>query len=159
MKVLLAIDGSPCSAAAVAEVARRPWPPDTMVRVVTVDAPIEPSLLKSGSSSVFDEIVRQHRSEESQCLSEAMSLLMQQAPQLHLSSTLLEGWPKDAIVAEAERWDADLIVVGSHGYGPIRRFFLGSVSMYVAHNAPCSVEIVRSKALRVRQTIEDTEGR
>lgn len=35
MKILLAIDGSPCSDAAVEEVARRPWPQGSMVKVLT----------------------------------------------------------------------------------------------------------------------------
>jgi hypothetical protein len=35
------------------------------------------------------------------------------------------------------------IVVGSHGFGPVRRRLLGSVSQAIALQAPCSVEIVR----------------
>ena len=45
MKVLLAIDGSPHSEAAIAEVARRPWPAETEVLVLTVihaTAPVVP---------------------------------------------------------------------------------------------------------------------
>jgi hypothetical protein len=38
---------------------------------------------------------------------------------------------------------ADLIVLGSHGYGPIRRALLGSVAVAVAVDAPCAVEIIR----------------
>jgi nucleotide-binding universal stress UspA family protein len=59
---------------------------------------------------------------------------------------LLEGRPKETIVDEADRWGADLIVVGSHGYGAFRRLFLGSVSLAVAANAHCNVEIVRCPA-------------
>ncbi len=46
---------------------------------------------------------------------------------------------------EAEQWDADLIVVESHGYGNVEKFVLGPVSQAVASHAPCSVEIVRQK--------------
>jgi nucleotide-binding universal stress UspA family protein len=49
------------------------------------------------------------------------------------------------IVEEAEKWGADLIVLGSHGYGPMSRFLLGSVAHAVALHAPYSVEIVRSR--------------
>jgi nucleotide-binding universal stress UspA family protein len=47
------------------------------------------------------------------------------------------------IIDEAERWGADLILVGSHGNGPGGRFLLGSVAQAVALYAPCSVEIAR----------------
>jgi nucleotide-binding universal stress UspA family protein len=49
----------------------------------------------------------------------------------------------DRILEEAERWQADLIVVGSHGFGPVKRRLLGSVSQAIALHAHYSVEIVR----------------
>jgi nucleotide-binding universal stress UspA family protein len=60
-----------------------------------------------------------------------------------VTSKVLEGSAADAILDEAERWRADLIVVGSHGYGPVTRRLLGSVSQAVALRAPCSLEVVR----------------
>lgn len=143
MKIMLAVDGSPCSDLAVAEVARRPWPAKTVVHVVTVEAPVEPSLLRGSSPTVFDEFVKQQRAAAAKRLSHAVSTIQRLAPDLQVLPKLLEGSPKDALIDEAGRWGADLIVVGSHGYGPIRRFFLGSVSLFVAHHAPCSVLIVR----------------
>jgi nucleotide-binding universal stress UspA family protein len=53
------------------------------------------------------------------------------------------GSPKQTILEQAEGWGADLIVVGSHGYGTWERLLLGSVSLAVASHAHCSVEIVR----------------
>ena len=58
---------------------------------------------------------------------------------------MAEGSPKQAILQEAEKFDADLIVVGSHGRGAVRRFLLGSISQSVALHAKCSVEIARKK--------------
>ncbi len=49
------------------------------------------------------------------------------------------------ILEEAENLETDLIIVGSHGYGAVKRFLLGSVSQAVALHAKCSVEIVRIK--------------
>lgn len=57
------------------------------------------------------------------------------------------GSPKQVILDEAESWVADLIIVGSHGYGAWDRFLLGSVSNAVATHAKCSVEIVRRKQI------------
>jgi nucleotide-binding universal stress UspA family protein len=151
MKILLAIDGSACSDAAVAEVCRRPWPPQTEVRVVTVDRPVEPSFLRERSRTIFDEVVREQRALAAKHLSEAVRLLKQDAPGLCVQPTLLEGSPKEAILDEAERWGADLTDVGSHGYGAVKRFFLGSVSLAVATGASCSVEIVRCRNAQVSQ--------
>jgi nucleotide-binding universal stress UspA family protein len=60
-----------------------------------------------------------------------------------ISSTVVMDSPKDAIIEEAERWGADLIVVGSHGYRCPDRAPMGSVSQAVARQVKCSVEIVR----------------
>jgi nucleotide-binding universal stress UspA family protein len=54
------------------------------------------------------------------------------------------GLPQRLILEEAERWDADLIMMGSHGRHGIPRLLIGSVSEAVALHAECSVEVVRS---------------
>ena len=54
-----------------------------------------------------------------------------------------EGDPREVILDYAERWPADLIVVGSHGRKGMNRFLMGSVSEAVARYARCSVEVVR----------------
>lgn len=63
---------------------------------------------------------------------------------MKITTKVLSGSPKRVILEEAEAFGADLIVVGSHGYGMFERFLLGSVSQAVALHAKCSVEIVRS---------------
>lgn len=149
MRILLAVDGSPGSEAAVEEVCRRPWPPESEVRVVTVLSPIE-SILMQGvkhSPTTFDDLLEQQGMEAAKRLNEIASDLALRAPGLHVTPRMLEGLPKEAIVNEAEQWGADLIVVGSNGYGAIKRFLLGSVSLAVALNAPCSVEIVRESPI------------
>jgi nucleotide-binding universal stress UspA family protein len=62
---------------------------------------------------------------------------------LKVTTEILDGSAKRVIVEEAERWGADLIVVGSHGYRSWERMLMGSVSQAVAMHAECSVEIVR----------------
>jgi nucleotide-binding universal stress UspA family protein len=54
-----------------------------------------------------------------------------------------EGDPKSKIIDQATQWNAELIVVGSHGRKGIERFLMGSVAEGVLHHAPCSVEIIR----------------
>lgn len=50
------------------------------------------------------------------------------------------------IIDTAADWQADLIMVGSHGVGSVQRILLGSVSEFVVRHAPCAVEIVRTPA-------------
>jgi nucleotide-binding universal stress UspA family protein len=47
------------------------------------------------------------------------------------------------IVSKARELGVDLVVVGSHGGGPVSRLLLGSVAEAVAADAPCSVLVVR----------------
>ena len=57
--------------------------------------------------------------------------------------TQLTGNPGRMICELANNWSADLILVGSRGLRGIKEMFLGSVSNYVTHYAPCSVLIAR----------------
>ena len=62
-----------------------------------------------------------------------------------VESSVRPGQVRPMVVDVARKWRADLIVVGSHGRTGLGRILLGSVSDYVAHHAPCSVQIVRMK--------------
>ena len=146
MKILLAVDGSAYSDAAVAEVARRPWPLPSEIRVITAaETPmmvgmeawalppeyfekLEKSVHDAGKA-VIDGALRKLKSVEEEALT--------------ISNEIIQGPPRQVIVEEAERWGADLIIVGSRGLGAWNRLLLGSVSSGVVHHAKCSVEIVR----------------
>ena len=58
--------------------------------------------------------------------------------------TQLIGNPGRSICQLASNWEAELILVGSRGLKGLKEMFLGSVSNYVTHHAPCSVLIVRT---------------
>jgi nucleotide-binding universal stress UspA family protein len=148
MKILLATDGSPCSDKAVAEVARRPWPEDTQVRVLSVVEP--PGALVAepyaGVAGYFEEVERLKRKQAGEVVGRAAEALRAaHGEEFPVSTETLTGSPKRVIVEEAEGWGADLIVVGSHGYKSWERMLLGSVSQAVAAHAKCSVEIVRCR--------------
>ena len=53
------------------------------------------------------------------------------------------GSPKTKIAETAAEINADVVVMGSHGYGFLERMLLGSVSQSVLNNAPCPVLVVR----------------
>lgn len=58
--------------------------------------------------------------------------------------TQMSGNPGRVICQLANTWSADLVIVGSRGLKGLKEMFLGSVSNYVTHHAPCSVLIVRT---------------
>lgn len=66
-----------------------------------------------------------------------------EAPGLTVTYAAARGKPAEAIVAEAERLDAQMIVVGNRGMQGLGRL-LGSVADKVAHTAPCDVYIVKT---------------
>jgi len=59
------------------------------------------------------------------------------------------GDPGTTVCTLAETWGADLIVLGRRGHSGLKEFFLGSVSNYVMHHAPCSVLTIQGKAVSV----------
>jgi len=65
------------------------------------------------------------------------------APNVQRSTAVLDGKPADAIVAEAERIGASLIVVGNKHMQGAKRI-LGAIASDVAHHAPCSVLIAKT---------------
>lgn len=147
MKVLVATDGSPSSETAIREVALRHWPDETEIEVLTVihtRFPLvsDPVLVLAAS---HETLLNEARQKAPEIVEKAAKQIRTQAPHLHVVTKILEGTPKAMIVEEAEKWGADLIVLGSHGYGPVSRFLLGSVAHAVALHAPCSVQIVRSR--------------
>ena len=150
MKILLALDGSPFSDAVVDEVARRPWPANTEVMIFSVfEHPILPMVEGwAPSGDYFAELVRAAEEQAQNIVQKAARELHdRQDDKLRITTKVIEGQPRYAILGEAERWGADLILVGSHGYRGLTKLWLGSVSQAVATHAKCSVEIVRSSKL------------
>jgi len=60
-----------------------------------------------------------------------------------------EGDPGHEIVRIAEELNADLIVLGTHGYTGWKRFTLGSVAELVVRHAPCAVLTIRPKEKQI----------
>lgn len=53
--------------------------------------------------------------------------------------------PSHGICQEAQRWGADLIVLGRRGHGGLTEILLGSVSNYVLHHAACAVLVIQGQ--------------
>lgn len=145
VRVIVGIDGSPESRAAVDVVAHRVWPPNSEIKLVVVDDP-------GTVDFVGDEFPTITENEEAADHAWAEKILAENAavlrglPEIEVTTELLEGSPKTELIAAAEDWAADCIFVASSGSSnKPRRFILGSVSAAVSSRAHCSVEVIRNR--------------
>lgn len=131
--ILAALDFSPVAADVVARAAELARAFGATLWLVHVAAPdpdfvgYEPgpqTVRRSVAAELHD--VHRHLQEQSAEL---------RASGLECTGLLVQGSTPEMIVREAERLDADLIVLGSHGHSVIRRALLGSVSEHVLHHA------------------------
>jgi nucleotide-binding universal stress UspA family protein len=86
----------------------------------------------------WDEIAEQAKV----VLSETLAGHSARYPDVRVRQVITMSKPAQALLDEAE--NTDLIVVGSHGRGAVRRMLLGSVSQAVLHYAKCPVAVIRS---------------
>jgi len=147
VRLVIGVDGSPESAAAVAEVASRSWPSKSEVRLIAVNDLLTPTFVGRFIPLVGKAIAETNQAEREWLTKGLESSCDQlQLSGLRVSREIREGDPKLALVEAAEAWGADCIFVGSIGFSnPFERFLLGSVSAAVAARAHCSVEVVRSR--------------
>ena len=154
MKILLATDGSPHNKAVVDKVAVRLFPPNAKLRIISVYERTARTMTLDTmgvSKEYYAEADRNALKAAENTIENAEKVLRKKNPMLTITTTVIEGSPKNVILEEAETFGADLIIVGSHGYGVVERFLLGSVSQAVALHAKCSVEIVRIPNIQPRK--------
>jgi len=140
LRILIGIDGSPGAERAIAEVASRPWPPDVKAYLIAVVDRTMSTALNETAAHFKDE-----RTWLKKILETSTGKL--QASGLGVSEIVKGGDPKEVLLKEAERLQANCIFLGARGLRRLERFFLGSVSTAIATRAPCSVEIVRPRQI------------
>jgi nucleotide-binding universal stress UspA family protein len=147
MKILLAIDDSPCSEAAVQAVIRQFRPDDAEVCVLHADEWPKglPTSLPFTEGPQAATAVLDARAEARRRDSELVAAAARQleAARFRVRTEIREGDPERAILESTRQWHPDLIVVGSHGRTALNRFLEGSVSERVYRHAPASVQVVR----------------
>jgi nucleotide-binding universal stress UspA family protein len=145
MKVLIGVDNSTYSTCLTQAVLTQFQPTTTEVRVLHVLQPI-------AIASPFE--MAPAYAPELEVLKEASTELVERpARELRHAGFKVEtsveiGDVRETLIDSASEWNADLILVGSHGHRGIQRFLLGSVAEFVSRHAQCSVEIVRSKPIK-----------
>lgn len=145
MKVLLAVDGSHSAWHALAEALRLLQLRESEVHVIAVATP--PVMVAQTVEFVLLEMGEQRRRWAEALLESAARAL--EAGGVCAVTALREGDPANEILAYAEATRPDIIVLGSHGHGPLGRLALGSVSDAVAHRWAGAVMVVRPSAVVV----------
>jgi len=150
--ILFATDGSPSAAEAqreALELAQLLGAPLVVVAVEHVALPAV-GYTAYGYSSVVSELTEaEHKRVEKLLVSVAE---IAEAAGVPWSTVAAHGFAVEEICRAASEHDAQLIVVGSHGWGAAKRLLSGSVSTGLVHEAPCPVLVVRASQHALEQS-------
>jgi len=146
VRLVVGVDNSPDSNAAVEAVCNRHWPKGTEVDLLVVVDTVMPVTSDSSESTVtkWIEVADESNWSEVRKIFEPAVQRIRSAG-LRAEVLIRRGNPADEIIKEAHTLGADCIFVGARGTRGIDRLLLGSVSSAVSARAHCSVEVVRPK--------------
>lgn len=134
-KILLPVDFSSRSigAARYAEALAEKFGAEVTMLHVIPPPHYEFASMEAGSTALAELYMNRKEAIEKEC----NNFLLSELPQLRAKRVMLEGDPAREIVTYAHDEKMDLVVLPTHGYGPFRRFVLGSVTAKVLHDADC----------------------
>lgn len=157
MKILIAYDGSECADAALEDLKSAGLPKTAEAIIMSLadvflPPPINEEVDNSFPMYVPTGVRRAHERAERE-LKEAESMARRASEQIKKSfpewdvrHEALADSPTWALIRAADKWKADLIVVGAHGHSVLGgRLILGSVSQRVLYEASCSVRVARGR--------------
>jgi nucleotide-binding universal stress UspA family protein len=146
--VLIATDGSSAAKAAVTTALQFPWPNGTHTFAV-VAKQIRADYRRSSLLAALDRTAEF-------AAEGAAHKLTHRWPDAEVR--VVDAAPVDAIVREAARRQADVIVLGWRGHGAVDRLLAGSVSRGVVRRAPCAVLVVKRAPRQVRRIVVGVDG-
>lgn len=148
MKILITTDGSDFSREAVEKCCRMFIKPETTaIKIVSVYEIALPMDVFPAPTDFSEKLETSAREQAESFAEDAAKIIREHFPnaELDLTTQVSTGAPEQVVVETAKDWNADLIVVGSHGRGFWERMLLGSTTDALVHHAPCSVLVVRKK--------------
>lgn len=145
--VAVAYDGSPEAEVALAEACRLAAAAGGGLRAMSIANPEEARVAVPGAAGwagvvTTQEGVEEERRRVAERLDAAIAGL---DPALNAAGEVIVDPHPAAVIADAGE-DADLIVMGSRGYGPLSRVLLGGVASHVIRNAACPVIVTARPA-------------
>lgn len=153
LRIMIGFDGSPGAELAVEQVASRNWGENAEVCLLSAIHSLMPTAIGRFIPPIKNWIKEDFKSEKHwmERVAEKHLHKLENAG-LKVKLDICEGNPREVLVREATKWQADSIFLGAHSYtGLIDRFLIGSTSAAVAERANCSVEIVRREIENLKQ--------
>ncbi len=143
--ILFATDGSPSAEDAQKEAFQLAERLEAPLLVVSVVHPVVPAVGYAGYgySNIVVELTEAEHHRVTALLASVAEAA--EAEGVHCSTVAADGFAVEEIGRVAREYEAQLIVVGSHGWGAARRLLSGSVSTGLVHSAPCPVLVVRGR--------------
>ena len=155
MRILIAVENEDFAEAQVDFVCAHKWTDLLNINVLHVAEPISREDLPDETADrLLVEIDNMRRARGEQLLHKCAARLRKGIPGVAVQETLHQGYPKEVIISEAEQWEADTVIVGSHGRKELSRSIIGSVSAAVLAYAPCSVMVIRPPQPKKLQQVE-----
>ena len=141
MNVLIGVDDSSFSTAAVEHVARGTWPVGSTFLVLSASAPLFVGPGEAAAPGAIAVLLEEQEKAHREIANRAVAVL--KAAGLDAKAKTMSSDPRGALVDTAREWPADLVVVGSHGRSGLKKLLLGSVATHVVTHAACSVLVVK----------------
>jgi nucleotide-binding universal stress UspA family protein len=141
-RIVVGVDGSPSSKAALAWAVEQAKLTDASVEAVMAwQYPI--SFARAAYAPIGPPRDADFAAEAEQVLGAAIIETADPSGSVKVDAIVREGNPAKVLLAEAA--DADLLVLGSRGHGGFAEALLGSVSQHCVHHAQCAVVIMRGR--------------
>jgi nucleotide-binding universal stress UspA family protein len=150
--IMLATDGSPTAEEATMEAIKLAKLFGTKLLIVTAwDIPY--SSLGYAAVPPVGDLMKVSKEQADKVAGEAASIAKKAG--VEVEAFVLRGFPVEEICIAAKKFSPEILVLGSHGWGPMKRMIFGSVSTGVLHHATCPVLVVPLAPLDATSTDEE----
>jgi nucleotide-binding universal stress UspA family protein len=149
-RILVAIDLSPASVAALWRAETLVPPDGTLHLLHVVESTIETTAPRHSTPESTERLRLQREQTANERLEALTKEIHEGAVDLHVEREVRFGRPCDEILAACERFGADLVAVGAHGKNLLDRLVLGSMAEEVVRRSPVPTLVVREQPERRR---------
>ena len=113
------------------------------LRILHATPPLQVGTVYTGPMGVPAQVLEEIHERAKKATVEALTALRERVcPDLKVQLVACPGHAVKVVLADAESWQPNLIVIAASGRGRVARFFVGSTADRVIREAPCPVLVV-----------------